>query len=516
MTSDPSQGLVLYNADVLTLDSQRPRAGLVAVKGNRILSVANSDALGMFRGVSDLRLIDCHGYTLIPGFHDAHCHPFAFFSSLSSVDCSPARVKSIAGIKARIREQAERTPPGNWIRAAGYHEFYLTEKRHPTRRDIDEAAPDHPVKLTQRSGHACVLNSMALRLMGISNETEEPPGGLIDRDLETGEPNGILFGMEKQIGERMPPLDQGELDQAVRIGNQQYLSQGITSLQDATWNDSLKRWHDFQELKQQGKLASRVSMMVGISDLEKFRERGLATGSGDTQLKVGSAKIVLDETRGSLNPPQDELDQQVLQAHQAGFQVALHAVEESTVEAATGALESALRQVPRGNHRHRLEHCSVCPPRLTQRLKALQAVIVTQPPFIYYSGDRYLETVPESQLRWLYPIGSWLKSNVKVAASSDSPVAPSHPMQGIHAAVTRRAESGGVLQPEEGVSTGEALEMYTLSAAYSSFEETIKGSITPGKLADLVLLSGDPLRAPAETIRVIMTIIDGRVVWEGE
>jgi predicted amidohydrolase YtcJ len=167
--------------------------------------------------------------------------------------------------------------------------------------------------------------------------------------------------------------------------------------------------------------------------------------------------------------------------------------------------------------RHRIEHCSECPPHLLERLSRLQAVIVTQPPFIYYSGERYSATLPADRRRWLYRIKSLLDGGLVVAGSSDSPVVSDNPLVGVYAAVTRRAESGQVLLPEERISPARALAMYTVNAAYASFEEDIKGSITEGKLADMVVLSDDPVKSPPERIkdiRVEMTIIDGRVVWE--
>jgi hypothetical protein len=207
----------------------------------------------------------------------------------------------------------------------------------------------------------------------------------------------------------------------------------------------------------------------------------------------------------------------VHRAHEAGFQLALHAVEEDTVEAAIIALEYALSQTPKPDHRHRLEHCSVCPPHLVQRLRNIKATIVTQPPFIYYNGERYLATVPSDDLNWLYPIGSLLNSGLRVAASSDAPVAGLNPLVGIYAAVTRAAETGQILLPQEGISRLEALKMYTLEAAYASFEEGVKGCIAPGKLADLVVLSEDPTKVLPEQIKeieVVMTIVDGKVVWQ--
>ena len=258
-------------------------------------------------------------------------------------------------------------------------------------------------------------------------------------------------------------------------------------------------------------------MMFGFEILNQFQEVALAFGAGDSQLRLGGVKIMLDETTGQLHPTQSELNQQVLTTHQAGFQLAIHAIEESTVEAAIAALEYAQNQSPQNDRRHRIEHCAECPPHLLKRLSNLQAVIVTQPPFLYYSGERYLARVPESQLPWLYRIKSPLSSGLVVAGSSDSPVVLDNPLVGICAAVTRQAESGQYLLPEERVSTREALSMYTINAAYASFEEDIKGSITQGKLADMVVLSSDPLKSLPEQIkdiRVEMTIIGGELVWE--
>jgi hypothetical protein len=226
---------------------------------------------------------------------------------------------------------------------------------------------------------------------------------------------------------------------------------------------------------------------------------------------------MLDETTGRLQPPQSELNQQTLRAHQAGFQLAIHAVEPSTVEAAITALEYAQSHFPQAGRRHRIEHCSVCPPQLLERLSKLQTIIVTQPPFIYYSGERYLAQVPKSQLPWLYRIKSFLDSGLIVAGSSDSPVVPDNPLVGIYAAVTRKAESEQQIVPEECISGKQALALYTTNAAYASLEENVKGSITPGKLADIVVLSDDPTQSPPEQIKDIkveMTIIGGEVVWK--
>jgi len=511
----PVADLILKNANVITLDPRQAIAELVAIKGNKILHVADNDELESARGAKT-RIIDCLGKTLMPGFNDAHCHIFSFIRKLLSLDLSPSSVGSIADIKAAIHHRAQNIPSGRWLTATGYNEFYLAEKRHPNRWDIDEVAPQHPVVLAHRSLHACVLNSLALSLAGITRETPDPIGGLIDRDLETGEPNGLLFEMLGYIREKvLPPLSEEELTRGIALANQHYLSYGITSLQEATVSNNFSQWQTLHRFKD--RLKSRVSMMFGIEALSQFQEAGLTAGSGDSELRLGGVKIILDETTGQLQPPQQELNQQVLSAHRAGFQLAIHAVEPSTVEAAIIALEYAHSHLPQADRRHRIEHCSVCPPELLERLSKLQTIIVTQPPFIYYSGERYLATVPASQLPWLYRIKSFLNSGLVVAGSSDSPVVHESPLVGIYAAVTRRAESGQQLLPQECISAEQALAMYTTNAAYAAFEEGIKGSIAQGKVADIVVLSDDPTQMPPEQIKDIhveMTIIGGEVVWE--
>jgi predicted amidohydrolase YtcJ len=506
--------LILYNANVLPLNRRRPRAELVAVKRDKIVWVGRNSDIELFTG----KRIDCGGKTVVPGFNDAHIHIMAYASNLLSLDCSPASVASIPDIQDKIRQEVQHAPRGTWIKGAGYNEFYLAEHRHPNRHELDRVAPNHPVKLTHRSLHACVLNSLGLALAGISAETPDPPGGLIDRELGTGEPSGLLFGMNSYLNEKViPPLGEKELKQGIKLVNQSLLSSGITSVQDATVRTGFEQWETFRKFKKSGELVPRISMMFGLHALDDLNQRGLHYGYGDNGLRLGAVKFTLDETRGQLNPSQEELNDGVLRAHGASFQVAIHAVEEMTVQAAAIALENCQRRSRKADRRHRVEHCSVCPPPLLRRLKAIKALVVTQPAFIYYSGERYLSDVPEARLPWLYRTGSFLKSGLKPAASSDCPVVPCNPLVGVYAAVTRRAESGQPLSPKEASSPEEALRMYTLAGAYASFEERLKGSIEVGKLADMVLLSADPTGVATEEIKDIQvekTILGGEVVWE--
>jgi predicted amidohydrolase YtcJ len=513
----PSADLVLKNARVITMDSTRPAVALVAVTGDTISYVGEQAELESLTGLGT-RVIDCNDRAVLPGFNDAHLHLFSLVRKLLGIDLSPALVRSIEDIKEKIREKARNTPPGTWLSGTDFNEFYLKEKRYPTRRDLDEAAPNHPVILSHRSLHACVLNSPALALAGITRETEEPPGARIERDPATGEPNGVLYEMLGYIRSQvMPPFSVAEMAEGIALADHNLISCGITSIQEATISNDLKRWQTIGELKQAGRLHSRVRMMAGAPARRQFEATGLKTGSGDYRMGLGAVKVMVTKATGELNPPFEELKQLALESHQAGFQLAFHAEEEEVVAAVIETLEYIDRHSPVVGRRHRIEHCSECPPYLLERLKKLGVVIISHPASLYYNGERYLATVPESQLPWLYRIRSPLESGLIVAAASDAPVMPVNPLVGICGAVTRKAESGQVLLPEECITVEQALSLYTTGAAYASFEENIKGSITPGKLADMVVLSDDPTRVPPEKIKDIkveMTIIGGEVVWE--
>jgi predicted amidohydrolase YtcJ len=517
---DESNGdLVLTNANVITLDPLRPKAGGVIIEKGRIRALqAAADAAS---GPSaEGRIIDCRGKTLLPGFIDCHFHLHALAESFVSLDLGPGRrVRSISDIQSKIRMFAGRVPSARWIRAKGYNEFYLAEKRHPNRWDLDAAAADHPVKLTHRSGHAHVLNSRALALVGISKTTAGPRKGLIERDLATGEPTGLLFEMGDFLAKRIPFLDAKELEEGVKAADQKLLSLGITSIQDTSVGNDARRWNLFRSWKQDGLLKPRVNMMLGLDAFEQRESADFSTTLGADQLRLKGVKIILDETTGRLLPSQDELNRLVLKIHRSGSQVAIHAIEENAVQSACRAIAFALKKIPRPDSRHRVEHCSLCPPSLSEQLAALGIMVVTQPAFIYFHGDRYLQTVAAEQLPNLYPIATLFKKGVTVAGSSDCPIVPAEPLIGIYSATARLSATGQAVLTKERIGPLAALRMYTQYAALACFEERHKGSITPGKLADLVLLNGDPSKLPADEIKdlkVEMTVLDGKIVWNGQ
>lgn len=488
----------------------------MAVHNGKVLHIGETSDLEELKG-SKSRVIDCHGNTVLPGFNDAHCHFLAFAETLTCCSFSPKQVRSISDIQKNIQKFAQELPPETWIRVRAYDEFYLREKRHPTRWDLDKATSVHPVKLTHRSGNAHVLNSLAMAIVGISNETPEPPGAIIDRELSTGEPNGVLFGMGPHLSKIVPSMNDDDQNHGVKQAGQQLLSLGITSIQDASSQNDINRWKLFQQWKTNGDLRCRVKMMLGFEAFKSYRQRDFFHTLGRDQLGICGVKILLSETTGRLYPPQSELNEMVSEIHGSGFQVAIHAIEEPAVEAACTAFDYALQRFPGSDHRHRIEHCSVCPPHLSTKLASLGIMVATQPSFIYYNGDRYLRTVPGRQLEHLYPIATLMKNGVKVCGGSDCPVVPPDPMFGIYSAVSRMSETGETVLPEERIPPLEAIRMYTEHAAKASFEETIKGTIIKGKLADMVVLSSDPTKVPAEEIKAIkveMTILNGDVVWE--
>ena len=494
---------LLHNALVLTMTPERPRAEAVAVRDGRIAALGSEpEAAGALDGNAER--IDCAGGVLLPAFIDAHCHLLAYAASLRSVDCSAAR--SIAEIQRLVRERAAGAAAGGWVRAFGYEETALAEGRHPTRRDLDAAAPDHPVRLVHRSGHASVLNSAALLLAGVDIATEEPPGGSIERELPSGEPSGLLLEMERWIDGAAPPLPYEELAGGVREASSALLRAGVTCLQDATHTNGRSAWELFERLMADGVLPLDVVMMEGFGQLGELPE----TDSGD-RLQRGPVKIVIAELGDEIVPDEAELARQAGEVHAAGRQVAVHAVGERAVLAATDAIEAALRDRPRPDHRHRIEHCSLLPDGVAARLARLGVVVVSQPAFVRERGDRYLQLVAQERLRSLYAFRELEEAGVPLAAGSDAPVTRPEPLASVAAAVERTAASGRAVGPNQAVGVEDALRWWTSGAARAAFLEHERGAIRPGLRADLVLLPAGALNATPDDLRSMHV----ERVWRG-
>ncbi len=525
--------LLLVNARVITLDPARPRAESVALAGDTVLAVGCSADLRKFRN-SRTAVIDCRGYTLIPGLNDAHCHLLATAAALTGLDCGPPAILSIADLQQAIRRRAGETPPGQWLRGYGLEPAALLEGRYPTRWELDAVAPQHPVRLEHSSGHAAVLNSYALALAGIDAATPDPPEGILRRDETTGEPDGVLLEMSSwlrdKLGNTRAPA---ELAAGVSRLSQNLLSYGITSAQDAGPHNGLASWQTFQSLTQAGQFRPRLTLLAGVANLEQFAQSGLSWASGDDRLRLGHSKIMLTLTTGAMHPGPGELAELVSAAHSSGFPVAIHAVEREAI-AAVAALPAMAYPIPAGPikgipaaarsiPRNRIEHCAEAPPELLARLRRQGVTVVTQPGFIYWRGESYRERVSPELLPHLYPIAALAQAGVPLAFGSDAPVIDPSPWLAIYSAITGNTAAGQPLfedkagGPKPGLTAAQALRAYTHGGAWAEGMETRKGIIRPGMLADLALVDTDLTRANAAALKdtqARLTLLGGEVVWD--
>ncbi len=517
MSSAPhTADLLLYSGHVLTFDPNRPEAQAVAIAAGKILAVGTERELRPFVSPKTQTLA-CTGRTVLPGFIDPHLHLFAWASRYCGADLNAAR--SIAEIRSRLQARLTTLGSQDWLRGYGYDEFFLDEKRHPNRHDLDAIATDRPVILRHRTGHAAVLNSAALRQTGLHTQFTPPNGGNIERDAR-GEPTGVVYELESFLRTVMPPLPSEDFQAGLRQVNHALLRHGVCSFHDASAGNTLEAIERFSTLRANGVIRPHATVMVGIEAFSQANQTDLAAfkqiGQHPAQARLGSIKIMLHESRGELYPPPDELAEMVWQVHRHGFQVAIHAVEEAPVCAALDAIRQAQERLPRRDHRHRIEHCTLCPLPLLDLMAETGCAVVMQPGFVHFYGDKYAAEVDPEVHAWLYRAKSFRDHNIPVIGSSDCPIAPQAPLAAIQAAVTRQSRTGTPLNPAERLSCLEATGLFTHAAAWVGFEENRAGSISPGLRADVVILDSDVTRLPSEAIgsaRVHTTIIDGRIVY---
>lgn len=516
--------LVLINGNVLTMNPSQPHAQAIAIREDKIVKVGTNKETKPWIG-KDTKVIDLKGRTVLPGFIDTHVHVTELGRSLAWIDLRG--IQSIREIQERLKKRVQETPKGRWIVGGGWDQEHLVEKRYPTRWDLDDYSQQNPVVFNRVDlTHTCVVNSKALELTGISAETIPPSGGQIDKDPKTGEPTGILReNATDLVWKAMPPPSEEELTEAATLACKKAVEAGLTSLHWMIYSPIEIRI--IQELRAQNKLPLRVYLEIPVELLDSLIDLGLYTGFGDSMIRIGSIKIVADgslgartaalhepysddpTTKGMMLYAQEELNELVAKAHEGHLQLAIHAIGDQTIDMALTALEKALEEAPRKDHRHRIEHASVLNETLIQHLKKLEVIASIQPHFII-SDFWMVDRVGPTRAQWVYPFKTLLQEGIRVAGGSDCPVEPINPLLGIYAAVAREA------LPEERITVDDALRLYTINAAYASFEENVKGSIEAGKLADLVVLSHDPLTVPSSKIkdvRVETTIMGGRVVY---
>lgn len=535
MSTGLKADFVVRGGRILTLDRDNTVAQALAALHGRIVAVGSNQEVSDLIGLAT-RVVDLAGETVIPGFHDAHCHILLFGLSLVEVNARPAT--TIAGVVEAVARHVAETPPGKWVRGGGYNENKLAEGRHPARHDLDPASPHHPVWLVHISGHMGVANSRALEMAGITRDTPDPEGGHIARD-EHGEPTGLLQETAQELVKRvLPPYTLEETKAALGAAGRQMAAEGITSAQDA-WAGWIapEEFRAYQETTADGTLPQRVRLMVDVERLEIGDSRfdfafGLHTGFGSDHLRLGPIKIFNDgsligrtaalsrpytdppDTSGFLVKSAETIAEQVRLAHRGGWQVAMHVIGDRAIEVGLDAIETAMG-ADAARFRPRLEHCGVLRPDLIERIRRLGVVVVTQPRFIFELGDGFRAVLGEKRLQLTYPIASL--RGLPVAFSSDRPVVNGAPLLGIKAAVRQHTAGGEPYVPEEAITVEEALRWYTLGAAYSTFEEKEKGSLEPGKWADFVVLSRNPLQTSLEElggIDVLITVVGGQPVFE--
>ncbi|MBI4329408.1 MAG: amidohydrolase [Chloroflexi bacterium] len=512
--------LLVTNVHAVTLDPRQAGGTAVAVHHGRVLAVGQQEDLEPLITPTTERL-DGEGVFLFPGFIDPHVHLLSYAAALRSLDLSEAR--SIQDIQDRLRVAVRDVPPGEWVRGVGYDDWALAEKRHPTRRDLDAAVLDRPVRIAHRSGHAWVLNSLGLERVGIGLATPEPPGGTIDREVPSGEPSGLLLDLGDYLEKHVPPLSPREIERGLRQVSRNLLSWGVTAVQDATPRQSLSSLRELASYVENGVLGPVISAMVALQAAPDFRAEGVPFGSEVGRVRIGAAKAVLSESSGRLHPAPEELAEGVAEATRAGFQVAVHAVGAEALLEAARALNASSSAPPDPSGklynplRHRIEHASICTPEALELLRQGRLGVVTQPAFLYLSGDRYRDTVSSEDQAWLYRTTAFRRAGLVVASSSDAPVAPPDPRLGLYGAVTRRSRSGAVVGGDRGMPVMEAVILSTHGAADLTFWDKERGSIAPGKWADMVFwdrditIEGDP--AALLQARVLMTMVGGQVVY---
>lgn len=529
--------LKLTHARVRTLDDTHPHATTVGIVGGRVL--------GLDDDVAELPArteVDCQGATLVPGFSDAHNHMAWFGQSLGELPLENAA--TLDELYDAVAAKATTLGEDDWIVGSGYDDTVLGA--HPDRHALDRAAQGRPVWLKHRSGHMCTVNSAVLRLAGAEN-APDPEGGVIVRDAH-GTATGLLQERAQELVTTLVmPYPVDELADALGRASRVYAAEGLTHVVEAGIGHGLVGRSPveaaaYQRARDLRILLPRVELMVAADNLHPLAahpddavttgiDLGLRTGFGDDRLRLGPMKIWLDGSligrtaavteplcghgHGVYQNPPEQMRDLVVAAHGSGWRVAAHAIGDDAIDLALDAFEEAQRRHPRPDVRHRVEHAGIVRPDQLPRMAALGVVPVPQPRFLHSVGDAMATSLGPDRVPWLYRHRSFLDHGIRVPGSSDRPVAPGAPLLGMESMVERTTSGGAVLAPDERVTPEQALRAYTLDAAWASHDEGRRGSLTPGKLADLVMLDRDPVETADQgigSIDVLATLVDGHPV----
>lgn len=532
--------LILYNGNLITIDTARPRAQSIAIRDGKIAAIGTNDELSPLHRDA-VRVIDLDGATVLPGLIDAHTH---FISGGLTLD--RVRLGGLTTMRewqAAVAERVAGAQPGSWVVGRGWDDTKRTDQvTLPTKSDLDEVSPENPVYLGRADGHVGWANSLALREAGITRDTPDPYGGHIVRD-QNGEPTGILQETAKLLVERiLPEPDQAAREKALRDALAEAARFGITGIHDNAPAEDIALYQDFME---RGELTLRVNTLVrGWEVPEPFLEPliaiGARTGFGNDWIKIGALKISLDGTLGSrtaamIEPytddpdnrgvfriSQEELDPIIERAHRHKIQVALHAIGDDACRMALDSIERATQAFHWPDHRHRIEHEQVVTRRDLERFAKLGVIASLQP--VHGITDLlWIESrVGPERVKFAYAWRSFVDTGVRICLGTDWPVETLDPRVGFYEAVTRQDINGnppGGRWADQALTIEEALKGYTLDAAYAEFAEDRKGSLTVGKYADLTILDRDPIAIDPNDLlnmEALGTIVEGRTVYDAD
>jgi predicted amidohydrolase YtcJ len=520
--------MLLFHSGVIhTLDPREPRPeALLAGDDGRILALGARGELER----PGAHAVDLGGRTLIPGFNDAHVH-VAWLGMLLTrlVDVRIHVAPAIPAVVARLAERAAQQPAGAWVEGVGYNEALLPEGRHLSREDLDRASREHPLVVTRTCGHISVANGLALELAGIDEQTPDPPGGVIVRDAG-GRPTGVLQETAMAlVGRLIPEPDAGAIEAGIRAAHQHQLSLGITS---ATDPDVLPpQLAVYRDMDARAALAVRMNLLAGrrvgdqryplpepyLSDMLRIDSVKYFADGGMTS---ATAKIAVPYrevgTTGVLIWEDEDLADSMWEAHRAGLRIATHANGDVAIEQVLRAYELMAGRAP--GQRHRIEHLALPTAEHLRRCQALGVMAATQTVFLPAMGATFRRYMPEQYYPRAYGVRAMLDAGLTVALSTDAPVVPDdNPLIGLKSAVDRHDHAGQPLGEDQAITPAEALWAYTQAGALLSGDQDNRGSLAPGKWADLAVLSGDPLATPPERmleLRVEQTYLGGRLVYE--
>jgi predicted amidohydrolase YtcJ len=531
--------LVLFNGKIVTVDERLSIREAIAIKDGRILAVGTNDLRNRY---PTARSIDLGGRTVLPGFIDTHIH----IQGHSRRHLDFRETKSLTQLQQQVSEKAKELGPGEWITGDDWNEYHFSEQRKPVRADLDAAAPNNPVALTRAGAHSIVGNSKALEMADINKATPNPARGLIEKDA-SGEPNGVIRE-RNDLYTRLIPLDKPQdVRQSLFDNVREQLPLGITSVIEAgaTLQPELAGSYAEWELlyEKHGAELPRAAIQItypseaGLAQegAAKLKEFGRKTGDGSDRLRLGSigemfadggftgptAWSLVDYKgqpgfRGRAFFTPEQMHANIEEGHKLGWQFGIHAIGDAAIAMTVDAYHTVLHDYPRNDHRHYLCHFTVLPPEKTLQLMAQDKILIAQQPnFTYNLEQRYVETLEGQRLATNNAIATPIKHGIYMAFGSDN--LPIGPMVGLYAATTRKGESGKVYGPGEAVSIRDAITMYTRSGAFLTREEKLKGTLEPGKLADMIVLPADPLNIAPEkllALKVDMTIVGGRIVYQ--